>query len=1002
MMFFQQPIWFFLLIPIVCSLYFWRISSKLLIGLRFVILLLIVLAMAQPMLKLPARSGTIIVVADRSRSMPANSATTQKHAVNLLLNHIGKEDRLGVVSFGAKSFSERIPAGLAAGTFGEFTAEIQADASNLSGAIENALSLIPVGDKGRLLILSDGRWTGDAPAQLVSQLVQRGIAVDYRVIERPVVGDIAILSLDAPDRVFPEEVFKVTGWVHVPVTQNVEYELLQNGVVAAAGTRSLTSGSNRFEFRLKAGTPGALSCELRIRTQENDPVPENNSARKLVGVEGNKPLLVLVPPSENSTAPISTFSEILNNSAIETGVELSTASGIRWSLPFLSRYSGIVLENVSSSQLGISGMELIAEWIKQTGSGLMLTGGKNSYALGGYYQSPLDPVLPVSMELRKEHRKLAVAVAILMDCSGSMGMIVPGGKIKMDLANLGAAEVLNILTPMDEIAVLICDTGVQTILPLKQNTNPRGDREKILTIGPGGGGIFVYVGLAATSKMLANAQADTKHIILFTDADDTEQPDDYIRLLTACKNAGMTCSVIALGTEAGMTADLCKDIAKVGGGNIYFTEQANDLPRLFALDTFTISRSTFLEEPAPFHFTGGITTLTGTTLTAPPTLGGYNLCYAKPGALISAVTDDDYKAPVIASWQAGLGRVLCYTGQVDGSYTGQMADWQDYPSMLVSLGRWTAGRAEMLPNNMMLTQELNDGSCQIRLHLDPEQDYSFETLPKVTILKQTPGAGLETETVSLRWLEPSMLGVNIILTGNETIQATVLLTNKGESVTKPFQLPPVCLPYSPEFRSSGSGKGAETLRHLAATTGGCERVELSGMWKDIPKVPRYFDLSTWLIYVAILCLVAEIFQRRTGLMSVWSNRLVNRIRRIPVLREQNRSLINRNNNNDNNNDNNNNNNANTDTNTNTNTDNTDSNVKSLSLFRRFAMRKEQRKILQREHLENSVPPSESITPAATQTQTQNQKPKEELSATPNGVSDALRKARQSSKNRTGQ
>jgi hypothetical protein len=722
-----------------------------------------------------------------------------------------------------------------------------------------------------------------------------------------------------------------------------------------------------------------LSCELRIHGHENDPVPENNSARKLIGVEGNKPLLVLVPPSGNGSPPASKLADILNNAAIET--EISDGSGVRWSLPFLSRYSGLVLENVPSSLMEVSGMELIAEWLKQTGSGLMMTGGKNAYALGGYYQSPLDAVMPVSMELRKEHRKLAVAVAVLMDCSGSMGMTVPGGKIKMDLANLGAAEVLNILTPMDEIVVLICDTSVQTVIPLKQNTNPQGDRNKILTVAPGGGGIFVYVGLTAASKILANAQADTKHIILFTDADDTEQPNDYIRLLTACKNAGMTCSVIALGTEAGTTADLCKDIARVGGGNIYFTEQANDLPRLFALDTFTITRSTFLEEPTPFHFIGGIRTLTETLLTAPPNLGGYNLCYIKPGALVSAVTDDDYKAPILASWQAGLGRVLCYTGQVDGSYTGKMAEWQDYSSMLTSLGRWTAGRTEILPNNMMLTQQLDDGSCRIRLHLDPEQDQPFAVLPTVTILKQTPGVGLETETVSLRWLEPSMLGANIVLTGNETIQATVLLTEKGETTPKPFQLPPVCLPYSPEFRPSGSGKGAETLRHLAATTGGCERLELPDMWKDIPKVPRYFDLSLWLIYATLICLVAEIFQRRTGLMSAWANRLLNRIRRKPVLQKQNRqSISNTTNTNDNNRD---------------NSKDNNSNTKSLSFFRRFSIRKEQRKILQYNNSETPAPKPEPFAPTATQKQ------KEESLVPSDGVSDALQKAKQSSKNRTG-
>ncbi|MDR1962842.1 MAG: VWA domain-containing protein [Planctomycetaceae bacterium] len=983
-MFFQQPIWFLLLIPIACSLYFWRIPSRLLTGLRLVALLLIVLAMTQPMFKLPTRSGTIIVVADRSRSMPNGSATMQKHSINLLLNHIGKEDRLGVVSFGAKSYPERIPAGRAAGTFGEFMAENQADASNLNGAIENALSLIPVGDKGRLLILSDGRWTGENPTQKIAQLVQRGIAVDYRIIERPVVGDIAILSIDAPDRVLPEEVFKVTGWINVPVTQNIEYELLQNGVVAVTGQRSMSSGSNRLEFRLKAGTPGALSCELRVRGKEDDPVPENNSARKLVGVEGDKPLLVLVPRPENGNA-VSKFAEILKNAAIET--EISDGSGVRWSLPFLSRYSGIVLENTPSSQIGVLGMELIAEWLRQTGSGLMFTGGKNSYALGGYYQSPLDAVMPVSMELRKEHRKLAVAVAILMDCSGSMGMMVPGGKIKMDLANLGAAEVLNILTPMDEVAVLTCDTGVQTIIPLKQNTTPKSDRDKILTVGPGGGGIFVYVGLAATSKMLAGASAETKHIILFTDADDTEQPEDYVRLLTACKKAGMTCSVIALGTEAGATADLCKDIAKVGGGNIYFTEQANDLPRLFALDTFTISRSTFLEEPTPFHFTGGLSTLTGLPLTVPPSLGGYNLCYIKPGALPSAVTDDEYKAPVLASWQAGLGRVLCYTGQVDGKYTGAIAQWDQYASMLASLGRWTAGKMELLPNNMMLTQQLDDGSCQIRLHLDPEQNHSFETLPTVTVLKQTPGVGLETETLPFRWLEPEMLGVNVLLTGNETIQATVLLTEKagktdktengektegGENIVKPFQLPPVCLPYSPEFRPSGSGKGAETLRHLAAATGGNERIELPGMWNDIPKVPRYFDLSAWFIYATMICLVAEIFQRRTGWLGAWGHRLLNRIRRIAVLQEQDRKPVDGN-------------------------SASDSKDKSLSLFRRLAMRKEQRKIMQRDDSEPLLAQSDPAQLKKPEKSHEPHDPKESLTG---GVFDALQKAKQSSKNRT--
>ncbi len=966
-MFFQQPVWFLLLIPLACSLYFWRIPSRLLSVLRVAALLLIVLAMTGPMLKMPARSGTVVVVADRSRSMPVDSSGRQKSAINLLLNHIGREDRLGVVSFGATSYAERVPGGAAGGEFGDFVSNNNEDASNLSEAIDNALSLIPVGDKGRLLILSDGRWTGENPSQKISQLVQRGIAVDYRVMERPAVGDVAIRSIDAPDSVLPDEVFKITGWVDVPVSQDIEYELLHNGVTVAQGTRGMNSGGNRLDFLLVAGTPGTSSCELKIRGEADDPVPENNSARKLVGVEGDKPLLLLAQRSEGGMV-ISKFAEVLQNAGID--VETAAADEIEWSLPQLSRYCGIVIENVPSTQIGVLGMELMAAWLKETGSGLMMTGGKNAYALGGYYQSPLDPILPVSMELRKEHRKLAVAVAVLMDCSGSMGMIVPGGKIKMDLANLGAAEVLNILMPMDEVAVLTCDTGVQTILKLKRNTDPKNDRDTILRTGPGGGGIFVYTGLVATTKMLAEAKAETKHVILFTDADDTEEPGNYVQLLENCKKAGMTCSVIALGTEGDSTAQLCKDIAAVGGGSIYFTEQANELPRLFALDTFTISRSTFLEEPTPFHFTGGMTALSDRAFPVPPNLGGYNLAYIKPGALPSAVTDDDYKAPILASWQAGLGRVLCYLGQVDGPFTGAMAQWNEYNNLLAGLGKWTAGKTPSLPNNMMLTQTLNDGGAQIHLHLDPELDNHFEAMPSVTIMKQTPGIGIETATAPLRWLEPELLGISVPLTGNETIQATLLLTEQNE--IKPYNLPPVCLPYSPEFEPTGPGKGAELLRHLAATTNGKERVELPGMWQDIPKVPRYFDLSSWLIYGAIFCLVAEIFQRRTGWLGSWVKRLNARLRRIPVtLQEHDRAE-------------------------NSNANRTPE--KSVSLFQKLSMRKRRRA------MEQMAKPSSTTSSSTASSKTASSPvtgEKEELAPKESGgMFDALQKAKKSSDKRT--
>ena len=101
-----------------------------------------------------------------------------------------------------------------------------------------------------------------------------------------------------------------------------------------------------------------------------------------------------------------------------------------WTLESLAKYSAVVLENVPAEKVGMRGMETLAAWVRETGAGLLMTGGRNSYGPGGYYKSPLEPIMPVSMELRNEHRKLSLAMVVALDRSGSMAVPVAGGKVK--------------------------------------------------------------------------------------------------------------------------------------------------------------------------------------------------------------------------------------------------------------------------------------------------------------------------------------------------------------------------------------------------------------------------------------------------------------------------------------------------------------------------------------------------------------------------------------------
>ncbi len=852
-----HPIWLLLLIPLIISLRVWKLPSRLLGILRLAILSLILLAMCGLAVKLPSRAGTVVVLADRSQSMPPDSQAKQKEAIDLIQDAMGSDVNLAVISFGRAAAIEQSPQ---TGKFAGFVNEVHGDASDLNGAVEKAMALIPRDAPGRLLLLSDGRWTGKDPSGVAAQAAARSIALDYRPMQRDSTNDVAISHIDAPEVVTPGESFMLAAWVHAPVPSEVSFELLRGNQRLAVGTRKVPSGLSRLIFRDKALQPGTLQYALRIKGTETDPVPENNNAKILVGIEGSRPILHV------TTASDSGLSRLLQAGGLD--IKTAPPSAYRWSLDELSGYSAVLVENVLADEIGLRGMENIAVWVKETGAGFMMTGGKHAYGPGGYFRSPLEPIMPVSMELRQEHRKLSLAIVVAMDRSGSMSMTVGGGRTKMHLANLATVEVFDMLSPMDEFGVVAVDSSPHIIANLAQVENQSHVRGKILSIGSQGGGIFVYEALSAAAKMLLKAQAGTRHIILFADAADSEEPGRYRELLEKCREANITVSVVGLGTANDVDAELLRDIAYRGNGRCFFTKNAEELPRLFAQDTFVVARSTFIDEPTTVRTTGGMVSLTGRGYQIPSPIGGYNLCYIRPDANLAAVTVDEYKAPVVAAWQAEIGRVLCYTGEADGTHTGAIAGWRDVGNFLTGLVRWTAGDSGNLPGEMLLTQKVKNGINVVELHLDPEREGEvFRELPTVTVLRGVVGETPTVDKTELSWTSADTLGVDIPIHGSETLLTTVEVPGGGN-----ISLPPVCLPYSPEFKPVHTKSGLATLERLAKVTDGKKRINLAEIWDDLPRQPRLISLQPWLLILALTLLLVEVLERRTGVLSMRQGR----------------------------------------------------------------------------------------------------------------------------------
>ncbi|GAB4271914.1 MAG: VWA domain-containing protein [Candidatus Rifleibacteriota bacterium] len=850
---FAEPHWLLLVIPAVLFLFRGRMPGRKLLFLRLLVLLLVIFALAGARMRIPGRDGMIVIVADRSLSMPPDADTRIKETVDILKEQIPANARLGLISFGANARVEMAPA---RSSFSGFSADINAEASNLSEGIEKALALIPSESSGRIVVISDGQWTGRDPRLSAFKAAKRGIPVDFRLVTRSYAKDLAITSFRLPGLLSPGESFVISAEIYSPVEQVGQIELNCSGIPVSSFRKTLRPGRNTLIFRHSAPDSSVVKYQIRVVGDADDPVPENNIAVAIAEIEGKKPVLIISNTSSGF------LTGILDKSGLK--YNLFKPAEMHWNIEMLSGYSAVILDNVSANSVTAHGMAVLSAWVEHLGGGLMVTGGKNSFGTGGYYRSSLEGIMPVSLELRSEHRKLSLALLVALDRSGSMSAPVRGDRTKMDLANIAAASSLELLSPMDEFGLIAVDTKPHVIVPLQELREKAAIRDKVLRVESAGGGIYIFEALAKAASMLSTAKARTRHIILFSDAADSEQPGRYWELLDKITKAGITVSVIGLGTEEDCDANLLKKIANQGNGRIFFTRDPEELPRLFSQDTFVAAKSTFIDEKTLIKSTPAVRNLLDDDLQFKSVVGGYNLCYVKPGADMHIQTADENKAPILVTWQSGLGRVACYMGTLSGEFRGDFIGQKESVDLFAGLCSWLSSDRRQFIDNMPVTQKIVRGRWQATLHLDPERERElFKDNPQVTLIKSYRNKPPEKIKLRMNWETADDLAASYQLSGNEVIVAMI---DAGEG--RRLKLSPVCLPYSHEYALLRENEGAAKLKEIAVISGGKELIDLSGAWKSMPDTVQFQSVSEPLLYLALFLFILEVAERRTSILTL--------------------------------------------------------------------------------------------------------------------------------------
>ncbi len=830
---FTSPEYFLLLPALALAGWFWR-GLKLHSPLRALILILAVIALAEPHIRKQRNSLDLYVLLDRSDStedlidkgLPEWRDILEKHKPS-------RNDTLHFINYAAE------------------VAELGADGSSFTGsrkltrsglALSSIAAQVDEKKPSRVLMFSDG-FSTEPLHEAAAQMQARGIPLDFRLIRDEKENDYRLTRLNFPERVQVGEPFLISLTVRGATDATFPLILRRNGQTLTETPVTLVNGLATVEFTDRIPRSGGYEYQAEIRP-ENDAHPGNNKATRWIEITGGPRLILATRYQDDPMAKAL--------SALDFTVETVTDLG-KLKPGMLSGARAVVLNNVPAYEVPTEFLKSLDFFVREQAGGLMMAGGEQSFGSGGYFQSPIDALLPVSMELKSEHRKLAVALAIVMDRSGSMSVGVAGGKTKMDLANSGAADAINLLGPMDQIAVFAVDSEPTTVVPLTRI----GDKKNQLTarvrkVKSAGGGIYVYEGLKAGWEALKKSPAGTRHLILFSDAQDTEVPGDYKKLIQTMTDNGCTISVIGLGRDTDVDAELLKDIAKRGNGRVFFSDEPMDIPKIFAQETVTIARSAFIKDPVGAQATGRWAEISPKPFDWLKQTDGYNLSYAREDATVSLLSTDEYLAPLVSHARRGLGRSAAVSFPLGGEFSDSVREWEGYGDFLQTLGRFLMGSET--PPGIALRHRLDGTRLTLDLLYDPETwSQKLASMPPRIRLLDDGGGG--TLDIPWRRIAPGHFSLTRDLTEGSVVRGAVQV---GEHA----------LPFGPLSVGSAVEWAFEPeriaeLRAVSNQTGGRELLDLSKAWLRPPFIAET-PLNLPLGIALVVLIIAEALMTRTG------------------------------------------------------------------------------------------------------------------------------------------
>ena len=821
----------FIILDFVIYIFRNRYYEKLPLVVRICLILVVVLAISGISLPGRKRGNATIFLVDMSDSSKG-SLPEMSDYLKKTIDKLPEGDSFAVVTFGRNAITDQFVNSEA--EYLGIASNPRADATDIEGAVRYAAALIPDDKYARIVILSDGKETVGDVTQTLSLLQKSEIELCFKAFESKQVEDVYIQAADMPAVLSTGDRYKIKVTVFSTIETDAVLKVNEESEVKSETEVHLSPGDNTFVIDDIAGTQ---SIEKRIVTIEAkaDEVAENNSVVAAATVDAPKKVLLISGTNEDSTG----FEKLLESLNID--LKVVSAVNAPESLADMIEYKTIILDDCHISDLPKGFDDNLQSYVKDYGGGLITTGGKESYAMGGYKDTTLEKIIPVDCIPKGYNEAPELAMVMIIDCSGSMDTSEQGGRSKIDVAVDAAIEAVDAMNRDDQVGVLTFSDNYDWRQPIVHLDDKEVVKKAINEIGIQGGTVIKPAVIEAANS-LKNVDSGVKHILLLTDGEgETTDFSDAIKIIN---DNNITLSTIAVGGDSDTA--LLENLADECGGRYYFSDSSTDIPKIFTEEVY-LSGDTYLKNgDFTISQNAGSKLIDGIYSDGIPHISGYVATTVKTGAREVLSTDEE--DPLLATWQYGLGTSISWMTNASGSWNEALSGMDDY--LLMWRRMIDMASMEGSAGNDTLTFNKRRGEIQIDY-----QSSEYSESSKITGVYTTPSG----ETKEIKLISDSPGEYSAMLPAEEIGVYSINVRRAEGDEIKSSSTAVVAVQFSDEYKRNISN---ENLVNFIGQSGRILEDDDNVFTKLSGKQSNRRSITFFLIVCSIILLLVDIVFRR--------------------------------------------------------------------------------------------------------------------------------------------